>query len=290
MRAIGLCDLVLAFSFSLNHLVAEEVSLRLIPEQKEIQPGQSLCLAVELVFPAGWYTYWINPGDAGAPPRFSWDIPSNSTVPHLFFPVPYRYESEGLVSFGHPSPLRILAEWVAPESLAPGESLTIGLSAEWLICRDICKALNASGSITLPVVSKQPTPNPDHRALFSDLRNTIPVHNPEWNFSVETEKNEWILNVRPPPPLSTQAPEGIFFFCRQPGVVDPSVPVESKPLPDGWSFRLGKGVVAPSPNMALEGILQVTGWNTSVWVKARWRSPDRDPVISNGAHERVMLP
>jgi DsbC/DsbD-like thiol-disulfide interchange protein len=44
-----------------------KVLARLIAEDRSVRPGDSVSVALEENIRAGWHTYWINPGDAGAP-------------------------------------------------------------------------------------------------------------------------------------------------------------------------------------------------------------------------------
>ena len=48
-----------------------------------------------------WHVYWKNPGDSGLPTTVDWDLPPGFTAGPLQWPVPERFESDGLVTYGY---------------------------------------------------------------------------------------------------------------------------------------------------------------------------------------------
>ena len=44
-------------------------------------PGKPLTIGIALSPRAGWHTYWLNPGDAGAPTRAAWTLPATCCGP-----------------------------------------------------------------------------------------------------------------------------------------------------------------------------------------------------------------
>jgi thiol:disulfide interchange protein DsbD len=49
----------------------------------------------------GWHIYWINPGDAGQPPRVQWTLPKGITAGPMQFPAPRRLPLGSLMDFGY---------------------------------------------------------------------------------------------------------------------------------------------------------------------------------------------
>ncbi len=272
-------------SFAMLCLSVSADPIRLIPEYNALQSSKTVRFILEISFPDEWHSYWMNPGDAGAPPQFLWELPPFSVSPRLIFPVPQRHESDGLITYVHPSPLRILAEWIAPQSLHPGDSATIRLSAEWLICRDICQAQKGTASLTLPVCAQSPTRNREFIKLFDPLQRSLPVYDPAWNFTVEEQGEHWFLQVHNPNTVSLPVPDDVHFFSSQSGVVDPTASIEFQIVSNVLCLVLSKGPVGLPPVAPLEGILQISNWKTSLWVNARRRSLDGAPRKTHGVHE-----
>src|SRR5688572_31390115 len=48
------------------------VKVSLIPEVRTVAPGTPFSVAVHLKMDPRWHTYWINPGDSGAPTEIKW--------------------------------------------------------------------------------------------------------------------------------------------------------------------------------------------------------------------------
>ena len=66
---------------------APKVHARLIAEREAVAPGGTVTVALEQDIRPGWHTYWINPGDAGAPTEIKWtpaaglEAPARSSGP-----------------------------------------------------------------------------------------------------------------------------------------------------------------------------------------------------------------
>ena len=52
-----------------------KVHARLVAEDSAVPPGGTITVALEENIRAGWHTYWINPGDAGAATEIKWTLP-----------------------------------------------------------------------------------------------------------------------------------------------------------------------------------------------------------------------
>lgn len=130
---------------------SEHVKARLIPETTTAVAGSTLWVALRLDHAEHWHTYWINPGDAGQPTTFSWQLPAGVTAGTVQWPTPVRFElPANLVDFGyigevfHLIPLQIPADYA-------GKELAISLKAEWLECEDTCIPGGVTLALNLPV-------------------------------------------------------------------------------------------------------------------------------------------
>jgi thiol:disulfide interchange protein DsbD len=148
----------------------EHVAVHLIPERTMIQPGESLWIAIEQVIDPEWHTYWINPGDSGATPTFTWAVPDGFKAAQLLWPAPHRIPYAGMVNYGYEGRAILLQEVMAPDPLPPGP-VTIKADIEILVCHDICIPEMKSLSLTLndPAQGEQ-----DHGDLIDAAFNDIP--------------------------------------------------------------------------------------------------------------------
>src|SRR5580692_9503205 len=63
-------------------------------------PGQVLA-GLYFKLENGWHVYWMNPGDAGQPPKINWTLPSGVTAGPMQFPAPKRLPLGPLMDFGY---------------------------------------------------------------------------------------------------------------------------------------------------------------------------------------------
>ena len=66
------------------------VKVALVSEQQAIVPGREFLLGIRFVLEEGWHTYWVNPGDAGEPPRITWELPAGFQAGSIQWPYPTR--------------------------------------------------------------------------------------------------------------------------------------------------------------------------------------------------------
>lgn len=117
-------------------------------------------LDVRFAIESGWHLYWRNPGDSGQPPRLTWSLPEGWTAGEPIFPVPNHLpEDEDILAFE--GSLRLLVPVTAPTAWSGG-SVTAGLNAQWMTCKEHC------------VVERQAL-----RADVVELEEAMPVGYPE---------------------------------------------------------------------------------------------------------------
>ena len=81
---------------------------RLIPETRDIAPGDSVWMAVRLRMKEHWHTYWRNPGDTGLPTEIKWTLPSGFTAGPIQWPVPSRMPYADLMNYGYENEVVLL--------------------------------------------------------------------------------------------------------------------------------------------------------------------------------------
>ncbi len=91
--------------------------------------------AIELDLPAGWHTYWVNPGDAGIPPIF--DVAKSSNLKNfvISYPAPVRYfdgTSTSMIYEGRlVLPIRAVPAW-------PGAPVDLSVRVSYGLCEEVC--------------------------------------------------------------------------------------------------------------------------------------------------------
>ncbi len=148
------------------------VVARLLTEQASVAPGQTLSVGVHLEQREHWHTYWKTPGDIGLPTEITWTFPGGGTASDHIFPVPLRYDQDGMVSFGYDNSVLHIRDVVVPADLAPG-TYDVKASASWLVCKTSC--IPGTAELSLPVtVAQESKPGP-HAPLFEHFRAQWPT-------------------------------------------------------------------------------------------------------------------
>ncbi|MGE0046227.1 MAG: protein-disulfide reductase DsbD family protein [Hyphomonadaceae bacterium] len=131
----------------------------LVSSVSTVAPGQRFTIALNQRIVPGWHTYWTNPGDSGEPTDLTWSVPRGFTIGELRHPAPHPISFDIVMSYAHQGDVLYPIEIVAPETLRPGESVTLNAHVFFLVCDDICLTEEGDVSLTLPVAADS-APNP----------------------------------------------------------------------------------------------------------------------------------
>lgn len=127
-----------------------ESAVTLFSDTTTIAAGQPFQLALKLVHPEGWHSYYVNPGIIGEVLAADWTLPEGFSIRYQGWPTPHLSSAFGYQSIGYEGTVTHLYTVTPPLGLAPGAQTTIELSASWQICDEKgCIAENFAGSISL---------------------------------------------------------------------------------------------------------------------------------------------
>jgi len=125
--------------------------VELIAQSATPAPGKTLQLGIQLTPKKGWHTYWLNPGDAGAPTRVEWSLPEGaSTPPDLQYPVPGTLVVSGLMNHVYEKTNVLVTSVDVPANLAPGSAFPITVKVDWLVCSHE-QCVPEAATLTLPL-------------------------------------------------------------------------------------------------------------------------------------------
>jgi len=151
-----------------THLQAELVS-----EYRQLQPGQTVTLALHTEHEPHWHSYWLNPGDSGLATRIDWQLPSGVTVSPIQWPTPKAIRVPPLMNYGYENQTLLLVQLtLAPDFALP--SLDLHATVDWLVCKEICIPASAELRLTLPVAATALL-SQEAVALFSEARAALPT-------------------------------------------------------------------------------------------------------------------
>ncbi len=155
-----------------------KVAPRLIAERAIVAPGERVPVALELVMKPGWHTYWINPGEAGAPTELKWKLARRAgRAAELEWPYPKRLPVGPLMDYGYEGKVWLLTAVQAPAAAKPGDTVTLEATGSWLVCREVCIPEDAHLTLALNV-AEQGVTNPVTAEQFAAARAKLPQTSP----------------------------------------------------------------------------------------------------------------
>ena len=126
----------------------EHMKVRLLSGYAGVGTLDELPAALEVELQPEWYTYWRMSGDSGLPPQMDWSESENVKDVTVGWPMPSRFVTAGLQSFGYDG-TALFPLTVTPEE--PGKKITLNLKIDSVVCKDIC--IPQSHNATLPIPS-----------------------------------------------------------------------------------------------------------------------------------------
>lgn len=225
----------------------------LISESDTHTAGQPLRVALRLRMAKGWYTYWRNPGDAGAPPELEFTLPDGITASPIAWPTPARHLTGPVMSYGYDSEVVLPVTLTLPPTLT-ADPLVIQVHASWLVCERICVPEDADFTLILP---SNPSPIPAvEAALFAAADAATPRPAPQSSLGPATISPEAVLSLRIPGLDATQVREAWFAPLAW-GQVEHSAPQDLTTTADGLTLALRPGPEFRHP-AGLRGIVVIT--------------------------------
>ena len=114
-----------------------------------------LVAGVEIETKPDWKTYWRNPGDAGVPPAFDWSKSVNVAAAEVRYPAPQRLVDKSGITIGYLGGV-VFPVMVTP--VDPAKPVTLKLTIDYGVCKDICVPAQAELSIDIAAAYTEPVP------------------------------------------------------------------------------------------------------------------------------------
>jgi len=168
----------------------------LVSEEKSIAPGESFSVALKLVHPEEWHSYYQNSGGVELPPAIGWKLPDGFTAGPIQWPVPLVKDGYFGKSFAYLGSPVFIVDLKAPATLKAGETVTLTADATWQICKDSCINEKRTLSLTLGVTATAEK-DPATAELFKKARASQPAKVPSWKFSAVSTGDEVQLRIEP---------------------------------------------------------------------------------------------
>lgn len=148
------------------------------PSTRVVDPGgapgpDGYRAAIEIALPAGWHTYWRNPGDAGLPPVFDAAASSNLAGLDVSWPAPERWTDGTSTSIVYKD-IATLPVRVRPQD--PSAPVDLRVSVFFGYCHDIC--IPATADLAAQFAPDDPA-DPSAAAIVAAAERRVPVAEPD---------------------------------------------------------------------------------------------------------------
>jgi thiol:disulfide interchange protein DsbD len=233
-----------AQSFSTTH-----AKIQLLSEDGAFKPGQTSWIGLYFNMEPGWHIYWINPGDAGEPPKVQWTLPKGFRTGDFRWPTPSRMTTGSVVDYGYQGKVLLAAPLEVPADYKPGTAATLSADIRYLICSQVC--IPAKGQATLRVPqAKGATPEPAAR-IFQDTRQSWPKPLPAGSKAQAAYNGKnFVLS------LDSGSPETkAFFFPVEEDQVDNDAPQTTTSAGNRVQITLKKSDQLQKPLPTLKGVV-----------------------------------
>ncbi|MEQ8194996.1 MAG: protein-disulfide reductase DsbD family protein [Rhodospirillales bacterium] len=130
-----------------NTFRSEHVQVRLISAVTAVGDQKQAPLGLHVKLQNDWKIYWRSPGDAGFPPRLTWDGSENLKDAEISWPAPKRFSVLGFDTQGYKDEVVLPIQAALAE---PGKPLHARAKLDFLACREICIPYNATLALSLP--------------------------------------------------------------------------------------------------------------------------------------------
>ena len=130
--------LLFSFSLSINASSSSEEKIPDIPVMfttSTLNGSDGNYLVLNYKNHPHWHTYWRNPGDAGLPLKYEFELDGKSiTLEELEWPEPQKYIEEGdMLAFGYEKEYSLFFK--LPKGT---ENSHFNVKSNWLVCKNIC--------------------------------------------------------------------------------------------------------------------------------------------------------
>jgi thiol:disulfide interchange protein/DsbC/DsbD-like thiol-disulfide interchange protein len=197
----------------------EHTRVELIAETATPKPGAPLTLGFVMTPKPEWHTYWLNPGDAGAPTRAVWTLPAGASAGELRYPTPETFVVSGLMNYVYAHENVLLADVSVPAGLAPGTPFPVTVKLDWLVCDDeLCVPEGATLKLALTVGDG--AADPARVAAFDKARAALPKP-VDWPARFTFAGDRFVLAV---PFAQAAKVRGGYFFPAVEGAIGYAAP------------------------------------------------------------------
>ncbi len=205
-------------------------------------------VALDYTAAPGWHTYWVNPGDTGLAPKFTWNLPDGFTAGEVRFPAPKLLPTLGLMSYGYEGGTQLVIGLHNGGHFAVGQDLPVKAHVDFLVCADVCipESLDVSTSVKIGAAG--------HNGAIDKAVAVLPVIADKAGpigATIDIKDGQVELGF----PFPNDHPQRAYFFLAQQNVVAAASPQILDMGANGFALR-AKATAATLPDGDLSGVLK----------------------------------
>lgn len=228
-------------------------SFSLVTEKAWIEPGREFTVGAHFTLEPGWHIYWVNPGDSGEPPKFTWKLPPGYSAGAAEWPAPRRLGSATVADFGYDRDVTLLVPMKAAANSTMSGSANLAADVRLLICREVCIPGKTSATLTVPIKSGAAPVDKEGGALISAARQQLPERLPTgWHANASPTKDGYLLSVQ-----GDSKVDGAKFFPIVPSQVDNAAPQPFVKQANGFQLTLKRSDELEKPIARLKGVIEL---------------------------------
>jgi thiol:disulfide interchange protein DsbD len=226
-------------------VITPHANVTLVSNVDSFEPGEPFRLGLRFQMAKGWHIYWLNPGDAGEPPRLELTLPQGASASEIDWPAPFRIPEGPVMTYSYFDTVTLPMTVTPPAATAP---FTIDAKVTWLICEKIC--VPEEGRLQLVMPSGKPAPSME-APLFAAADQRIP------------RPSRYIAKLLPDATLvvsgaelSPRSVKDASFFPDKWGAIEDAAPQRLKVENATFSLAL-KPAQSFDPNLPLSGVVRI---------------------------------
>jgi thiol:disulfide interchange protein/DsbC/DsbD-like thiol-disulfide interchange protein len=258
------------------------VQARLVSEDSAVPPDGAVTIALVEDIQAGWHTYWVNPGDAGAATEIKWTLPQGWGAGAIQWPTPKRLPVGPLMDYGYEGQPWLLQKLTIPANAKAGDTVTLKAAVDWLVCKDVCVPEDAT--LNLPLKIGPAAIDPALTKDFATARSLMPVASP-WTLTYSLGKTLDLYAAAPA--LAAAHPVEASFFSEKTDVVDGDAKQTLDFTKDGLILHLAPASKVAKIGGALTGVLVLKSSDGSIQALTVNAPPGSVPGAITGSDASV---
>jgi DsbC/DsbD-like thiol-disulfide interchange protein len=247
VRVVWLVSLLFAL-VGVSLAQAPETQVSLVSTNSTVKAGSSEMVGVRFQVPPGWHMYWVNPGDAGEPPKAQWNLPAGWSAGDFRWPTPARMVNAAGVDYGYEGDVMLLTPMKVGTA---GGDLTANL--RWLICKDVCVPQKGTAQLAVKAGTNS-VADPAGAQVIAAAKAKLPKPTPdEWKANGFQNPGQVILNFRPGIKVQDAA-----FFPQERDVIENAAPQKLSSTSYAAQLTLKKADTSAKIHR-LKGVLVING-------------------------------